>query len=268
MERDKEGRFSNQVAVITGGAGDIGSAAALRLAEEGAAIALLDINEQDLLKRENTLKERGFKTKSFLCNVTDAKMINDVFQRVHDEFGSVDLLFNNAGYQGLFTGIQEYPDDDFEAVIRINLIGVFYVLKAAAKYMIRQKFGRIVNAASMAGVEGPPNMAAYGASKFGVIGLTEAASKDLAPYNIRVNAISPAFMGPGRLWERQVELQAKAGSQYYSTDPKRVEEQMIGSIPMRRCGDISEIPGAVSFLMSDDSSYITGINMPIAGGIL
>lgn len=93
------------------------------------------------------------------------------------------------------------------------------------------------------------------------------AAKDLAPYNIRVNAISPAFMGPGFMWDRQVELQAKAGSQYFSTDPKEVAQQMIGSIPMRRYGNINEIPGVVAFLFSDDSSYMTGVNLPISGGI-
>ena len=119
----------------------------------------------------------------------------------------------------------------------------------------------------MVGVDGTPNMAAYGASKFAVIGLTQTAAKDLAPYGIRVNAISPAFMGPGYMWERQVRLQAEAGSQYFSTDPEAVAEQMIGAVPMRRYGDISEIPGTVAFLMSDASSYITGVNIPISGGI-
>lgn len=119
----------------------------------------------------------------------------------------------------------------------------------------------------MAGVDGPPNMAAYAASKFAVIGLTRTAAKDLAPYGIRVNAISPAFMGPGYMWDRQVRLQAAAGSQYFSADPQVVERQMIGAVPMRRYGDISEIPGTAAFLMSDAASCITGANIPISGGI-
>jgi NAD(P)-dependent dehydrogenase (short-subunit alcohol dehydrogenase family) len=134
--------------------------------------------------------------------------------------------------------------------------------------MVQAGGGSIVNTASMAGVEGPPNMAAYGSSKFGVVGLTETASKDLAPYNIRVNAISPAFMGPGYMWDRQVNLQARAGTQYFSSDPKEVEKEMIGSVPMRRYGNITEIPGTVSFLLSEEASYITGVNIPISGGIL
>ena len=134
--------------------------------------------------------------------------------------------------------------------------------------MVSHRVGRIVNTASMAGVQGPPNLAAYATSKFAIVGLTQTASKDLAPYNIRVNAISPAFMGPGFMWDRQVELQASAGSQYFSTDPEEVSRQMINSVPMRRYGDINEIPGVVAFLLGEDSSYMTGVNLPIAGGIL
>ena len=115
-------------------------------------------------------------------------------------------------------------------MIRVNLLGAFYVLKAVASHMCTRKSGCIVNTASMAGVDGPPNMAAYGVSKFGIIGLTQTAAKDLAPYNIRVNAISPAFMGPGFMWDRQVKLQAEANSQYFSSDPDTVAQQMIGTL--------------------------------------
>lgn len=110
-------------------------------------------------------------------------------------------------------------------------------------------------------------MAAYGASKFAVVGLTETAAKDLAPHGIRVNAISPAFIGPGFMWDRQVQLQAEAGSQYFSSDSEIVAQQMIDSVPMRRYGGVDEIPGTVSYLLSDDASYVTGINVPISGGI-
>lgn len=263
-----EARFQGQTALVTGGAGEIGLATAERLAREGAAIALLDVKEEALAKAKSRLSESGARVESYSCDVTDWNAVESAVSRVAAEFGSVELLFNNAGYQGEFKPTHAYPEEDFERVIQINLIGAFYVLKAVAAHMVEMKYGRIVNTASMAGVEGPPNMAAYGASKFGVVGLTQTASKDLALYNIRVNAISPAFMGPGYMWERQVQLQAEAGSQYFSADPKQVAQQMIGSVPMRRYGDITEIPGTVAFLMSDDSSYTTGVNVPISGGIL
>jgi NAD(P)-dependent dehydrogenase (short-subunit alcohol dehydrogenase family) len=118
----------------------------------------------------------------------------------------------------------------------------------------------------MAGVAGAPNMAAYSASKAAVIGLTLSAAKDLAPHGIRVNAISPAFIGPGRMWTRQVEAQAMAGSQYYGTDPADVAEQMISQVPLRRFGTLEEVASSVVFLLSDDASYLTGVNLEIAGG--
>ncbi len=262
-----ENRFEGKVALVTGGAGDIGMVTATRLAAEGAVIALLDVKEDKLLEAGSRLSNTGAQVKTYVCNVTDYAAVGKAVDGVVRDLGSPGLLFNNAGYQGQFKPVHEYPEADFDAVIRINLIGAFYVLKAVSAHMVKNKYGRIVNTASMAGVGGPPNMAAYGASKFGIVGLTETAAKDLAPYNIRVNAISPAFVGPGYMWDRQVQLQAEAGSQYFSSDPAIVAEQMIGSVPMRRYGDISEIPGTVAFLMSDDASYITGVNVPISGGI-
>jgi len=152
-------------------------------------------------------------------------------------------------------------------VIQVNLIGAFHVLRVVSSHMVERKRGVIVNTASMAGVDGPVNMAAYGASKFAMIGLTQTAARDLAPFHIRVNAISPGFMGPGFMWDRQVDLQAAVGSQYYDSDRDVVVKQMISAVPMRRYGHITEIPGTVAYLMSDDASYVTGVNIKLSGGI-
>lgn len=261
-------RFSGKVAVVTGAAGNIGLACAKRLAQSGAAVALLDMNADALKSAVTDVAAHGVAARPYICDVTDIGAVRDTIAAVVADFGAIDFLFNNAGYQGAFAPVQDYPEDDFARVMDINVRGAFHVLRTVARHMIDRRFGRIVNTASMAGVQGPPNMAAYAASKFAIVGLTEVASKDLAPYNIRVNAISPAFMGPGMMWDRQVELQAKVGSQYFSTDPKEVAKQMIGSVPMRRYGNIDEIPGVVEFLLGEDSSYMTGVNLPIAGGIL
>ena len=129
-----------------------------------------------------------------------------------------------------------------------------------------QVAGSIVNLASMAGVSGAANMPASSAAKAAVIGLTRAAAKDLAPYGIRVNAVSPAFIGPGQMWDRQVALQAEAGSQYFPSDPTLVAERMLAMVPMRRLGAPSEVADAVGYLLSERSSYVTGVNLEVSGG--
>ncbi|MCG8477987.1 MAG: SDR family oxidoreductase [Spirochaetales bacterium] len=260
-------RFNGKSILITGGAGEIGYAVARRFAQEGARVLLTDAKADALEKRRRELGDIDADVHTYNADITDAAAIDETIRRIEDEVGRIDFLFNNAGYQGAFKKIHEYPLEDFRRVIEINLVGAFTVLSVVSRHMVDSGSGVIVNTASMAGVDGPPNMAAYGASKFGVIGLTLTAAKDLAPYNIRVNAISPAFMGPGYMWNRQVELQAKAGSQYFDTDPEVVARQMIGAVPMRRYGGIAEIPGTVAYLMSEESSYVTGVNIPIAGGI-
>ncbi|TQM89663.1 SDR family NAD(P)-dependent oxidoreductase [Roseinatronobacter monicus] len=263
-----EGRFTGKTLMVTGAAGNIGFATARRFAEEGANVALVDINEEGLRDAVSKIRGGNGVATFHVCDATDARAVDRVVDEIVSRSGQIDFLFNNAGYQGLFCPMHEYPADDFRTVIDINVNGVFHFLQAVAAHMVTTGGGAIVNTASMAGVQGPPNMAAYAASKFAVIGLTQTASKDLAPYNIRVNAISPAFMGPGFMWDRQVKLQAEVRSQYFSADPKTAAEQMIKAVPMRRLGGIAEIPGTVAFLMSEDASYITGVNIPIAGGIL
>ncbi|AQS87139.1 xylitol dehydrogenase [Neoasaia chiangmaiensis NBRC 101099] len=263
-----EKRFSGRVALVTGAAGNIGLATARRLAEDGADIVLLDIAADKLAEAKDAVATFGTRVETATCDVTDFASVDAAVARAEELLGPVALLFNNAGYQGAFTPIQDYSPEDFAKVIQIDLIGAFHVLRAVSARMVAHGFGRIVNTASMAGLQGPPNMGAYAAAKFGIVGLTQTASKDLAPHNIRVNGIAPALMGPGFMWDRQVELQAKAGTQYFSSDPEEVSKAMIGSVPMRRLGDISEIPGVVSFLMGEDSSYMTGVTLPISGGIL
>lgn len=261
-------RFTGKTLMVTGAAGNIGSITAARLAQEGAGVALVDMDDEGLQEAALRVGGEEVTVRSYVCDVTNPASVEKVVGSIASDFGRIDLLFNNAGYQGLFHPVHDYPQDDFRRVMDVNVNGVFYVLKSVGSHMVGQGGGCVVNTASMAGVEGPPNMAAYGASKSAVLGITQTASKDLAPHNIRVNAISPAFMGPGYMWDRQVDMQAKAGSQYYSSDSETVAEEMIGAVPMRRLGGIDEIPGTVAFLMSEDAGYITGVNIPISGGVL
>ncbi len=260
--------FEGKVLLVTGAAGDIGGAVAHRLADGGAYVFLTDIAADKLKMRVSELETNGARVASAVCDVSDWRGTAAMVQRAAQWRGRIDLLFNNAGYQGMFEQTHAYPPEDFAKVVGINLVGAFHVLRATAEVMIGQKGGAVVNTASMASTVGPPNMAAYAASKGGVLSLTKTASKDLAPFNIRVNAISPGFVGPGFMWDRQVEQQAAVGSQYYATDPRTVADQMISRVPLRRYGSLSEISGVVDFLLSDEASYLTGVNVPISGGVL
>jgi 2-dehydro-3-deoxy-L-rhamnonate dehydrogenase (NAD+) len=258
--------FKGKTILITGGAGDIGKATAQRFAANGAGVILLDLNDTKMAEVAQELKGYNAPVATFRCDVTLFQDVAKAFSSAIEQFGRIDYVFNNAGYQGVFAKTDDYPEDDFQKVIDINVVGVFNVLKAAAQHLRDSGGGAIVNMASHAGVVGPPNMLAYAASKFAVIGMTQTAAKDLAPHKIRVNALSPSLIGPGLMWTRQTELQAAVGSQYFDADPKVVEQQMIDSVPMRRLGSLEEVANGVAFLMSDEASYITGFNLDITGG--
>jgi NAD(P)-dependent dehydrogenase (short-subunit alcohol dehydrogenase family) len=242
--------------LVTGAAGDIGTAIAEVLVERGHRLALAD-HPDESERLDELCRRLGAESVPF--DVTDEAAVAAAV----DGLAPLGGLVNNAGYQGVFTSVDRYPLDDARRVIEVNVLGVMTVLAAAARVMTG---GAIVNVASMAGVSGAPNMPAYSASKAAVIGLTKAAAKDLAPMGIRVNAVSPAFIGPGRMWDTQVARQAAAGSQYYATDPDAVAAQMIELVPMRRYGSVHEVANVVAFLLSDDASYVNGVNLEVSGG--
>jgi NAD(P)-dependent dehydrogenase (short-subunit alcohol dehydrogenase family) len=264
--------FSGSIALVTGAAGDFGRTVALRLAASGARLVLTDlaIAAEGLEESRRQCAAIGGDAAVAVVNadVTDAASVAALFDAAAERLGVPDLVFNNAGIQGDIVPLADYSVDDFVKVISINATGIFVVLREAARRLRADgRGGAIVNSASMAGVEGAANMPAYSASKGAVMSLTRAASKDLAPLGIRVNAISPCFIGPGRMWDRQTTLQAQAASQYYSTDPAQVEREMIGAVPMRRMGSLDEVAATVVWLLSDESSYLTGQNLVISGGI-
>ncbi len=266
-------RFSaDRVALVTGAAGDIGRAVAIRLAAEGASLVLADLPAvgerlDDTLRRCEAASSAGAGARTAQFDVTDAEAVQTTIADLSRRVGPVDLVFNNAGYQGEFANLVEVDPADVERVLAVNVAGVFSVLQATARALRNaSRTGAIVNTASMAGVSGAPNMAAYSASKGAVIALTKSAAKDLAPFGIRVNAISPAFIGPGAMWDNQVRRQAEVPSIYYGDDEATVADQMIGQVPLRRYGTVDEVAAVVSFLLSDEASYLTGQNIEISGG--
>lgn len=196
-------RFTGKSIIITGGAGNIGRETALRMASEGCNIALFDLQRcselMEKVKEEINQLAPSVKCIAVECDVTNESSVIESVNKVVAEFGKIDYLFNNAGYQGLFVPTGDYPSDDFQLVMNVNVTGVFYMLQAVVKHMKTTNGGSIVQTASMAGVSVPPNMLAYGTSKAAVIGMTKIAAKDLAPHNIRVNCVSPAFIGPGKI---------------------------------------------------------------------
>jgi NAD(P)-dependent dehydrogenase (short-subunit alcohol dehydrogenase family) len=261
----------SRYALVTGAAGDLGRAVCVALARDGWPLLITD----------HPAKARGVDETREACapsRVEIAPLTFDV--TAHDEVadalgtfaarhGPPSAVVANAGVQGDFAPIHEHDIASLRRVLEVNVVGVFTTIQVAAALMIEaQADGAIVAMASMAGVSGAPNMPAYAASKAAVLGLMKSASRDLAPHGIRVNAVSPAFIGPGTMWDNQVARQAAAGSQYYSSDPEEVARQMIELVPLRRYGAPSEVADVICYLVGDRASYLTGINIEIAGGAL
>lgn len=263
--------LTGRTALVTGAAGDIGRAVARSLVASGASVVLADLGTaEDRLgeTRDDCQEQRpGARIQLSMFDVTDPAAVQSAASEIATDAATPDLLFNNAGYQGQFANIVKAPLDDVTTVFDVNVIGVFTVLQVFAQALVAEdRSGAVVNTASMAGVSGAPNMAAYSASKAAVIGLTRAAAKDLAPFGIRVNAISPGFIGPGAMWDNQVRRQAAVSSPYYADNEAAVANQMIGQVPLGRYGQLSEVAAIAHFLLSDAASYITGTNTEISGG--
>lgn len=241
-----------KTAIITGSSRGIGAAIALRLAKDGFNIALNDLNEG--MFENNDIKEKitacGVEAEIFCADVSKYDQCESMVKAVKERFGSIDVLINNAGItrDGLMARMSE---EQYDTVIAVNQKSVFNMLKLAGNVMIRQKSGKIVNLASVAGLYGNPGQINYSASKAAIIGMTKTAAKELGSRNINVNAVAPGFISTPMTDKLTEEQKAK----------------MLEAIAMKRYGTVDEIAGVVSFLCSDDSSYVTGQVIEISGGL-
>jgi NAD(P)-dependent dehydrogenase (short-subunit alcohol dehydrogenase family) len=258
-------------ALVTGAAGDLGRAASVALAGDGWSPFITDHPGQAdrLAATREACATSGVEVVAATFDVTDYEAVEREVGMLGERHGVPAALVAGAGIQGDFAPVQDYDIDVARRVLDVNVVGVFNIVKVTSALMIDAgSGGSIIAIASMAGVNGAPNMPAYAASKAAVIGLVKAASRDLAPHGIRVNAVSPAFIGPGAMWDNQIAEQAAAESQYYATEPEEVARQMIDAVPLRRYGSPAELADVICYLAGDRSSYLTGINIEVAGGAL
>ena len=239
--------LDGQVAVITGGAQGIGFAVAQRLIASGAKVSLWDMNAELLA---SAVKELGENASSVQVNITSYEAISEATKTVETQLGRIDILVNSAGIAGKNAPLDEYELDEWRRVIEIDLNGAFYVNRAIIPGMKARNYGRIVNIASIAGKEGNPNAAAYAAAKAGVIGMTKAVGKELAKYDIAVNAITPATAKTRILDELKPEF----------------IEYMLSRIPRGRFLEVEEAANMVAWLVSRENSFTTASVFDLSGG--
>ena len=244
--------------MITGAAGGIGRAVAVRLAAEGARLALVDLEATALAASQGAVQKAGGEAITVAADVTRAGEVERYVRTAVEAFGGIDRFFNNAGILGAVAPLVDYSEEMFDRVIAVNVKGVWLGLKTVAPAMIARGGGAIVNTASIAGLRGTPNLIAYTASKHAVVGLTRTASMELVRRGIRVNAICPAPIDTAMAAE--MEQKARPG------DPGAFHARMEASIPMRRYGTADEVAALVTFLLSDEAAYINGGIYPVDGG--
>ena len=242
--------FSNRTALITGSGSGIGKALALILADMGADIVVNDVSEQNGRSTVDEVVAKGRKAVFSNANVIKESDVEQMFETIAGTFGKLDILVNNAGItkDALLT---EMSVDQWDRVMEVNLRGVFLCSKYAAKMMSEKNAGKIINISSASGLMGNVGQVNYTASKGGVIAITKTLAKELARFNITVNAVAPGYIR----------------TPMTDTVPEKVEKFIINQIPLGRAGEADEVANAVAFLASDMADYITGHILSVNGGI-
>ena len=241
--------LNGKTALVTGASRGIGRAIALRLAEDGANVAVIYAGSADKAEAVvNEITALGVNAKAYRCNVADSAAVNETVKAVTNDLGKIDILVNNAGItrDGLMLRMK---DEDFDAVLDTNLKGAFNMIRACYSGFIRKKSGRIINISSVSGIMGNAGQANYSASKAGVIGLTKSVARELASRGITCNAVAPGFI--------QTDMTENLG----------YNNPLLNSIPLGRMGKPEDIAAAVAFLASDSAAYITGEVLKVDGGL-
>jgi NAD(P)-dependent dehydrogenase (short-subunit alcohol dehydrogenase family) len=249
------GLLQGKTALVTGASSGIGRAAALVFAREGAKVLVADVTEEQGLETVKLVKDAGGEAVFARCDVARASEVEALITTAVKQFGRLDCAYNNAGISGKIARTADETEEGFDRIMAINLRGVWLCMKYEILQMLKQeKGGAIVNTASAAGLVGSHGMSAYGASKHGVVGLTKTAALEYARHNIRVNAVCPGVIDTPMVG-------GMVGSH------PRLKEILVSTEPIARMGQPSEIAEAVTWLLSDYASFVTGCAMPVDGAM-
>ncbi|MEW6742446.1 MAG: 3-oxoacyl-[acyl-carrier-protein] reductase [Planctomycetota bacterium] len=245
-----EGHLAGRSALVTGGSRGIGKAASEALVDAGARVAVIARDPARTEEAAAALRRRGGQAEAFTVDVADPGAVNALVDRIYETWGRIDILVNNAGVTR-DSWLMRMTDEDFDRVVAVNLKGMFNFSRAAAQYMVKARSGRIVNMSSVVGLMGNAGQVNYAAAKAGVVGLTKALARELAPRGVTVNAIAPGFI--------QTDMTA------HFAEEKR--EQVLKMIPLARLGTPADVAPVVLFLCSDLAAYVTGQVLAVDGGM-
>jgi meso-butanediol dehydrogenase/(S,S)-butanediol dehydrogenase/diacetyl reductase len=255
-------RFVGKTVVVTGASRGIGLGIAERFAEEGANLVVAD-RDPRVEEAAKKIKSLGVDALPVTCDVTNKAEVEKLYEQAAGRFGTVDVSIQNAGIITI-DRLEDLSEKDWNRVLAVNTTGVFLCCQAAAKHMIKQGYGRLINSSSAQGRQGFIYTPHYAASKFGVIGLTQSLAKELAPHGITVNAICPGIIETD-MWSYNDEHWGKLLGNY---KPGELMQEWIRGVPLKRAGNAKDIAGLVTFLASDDAAYITGQSVNVDGGLV